>query len=1103
MEQTQQPSEYRLRRKFNCRFQKPSTAGPESDGNLDSLELGAAQVSAGLRPGMLTLPEEKKLFSGNRNEYLEARNFVLMQWCKDKTRFLSEEEVLVAAKAQLESEGAGSLQPDLLQTVYRFLHKQGLINCGLLKMDPNIPSKSAIRDRLYAMLNMGEVDLSVTSAKMVRSLLGKHFGIDLSDKKALIGSLIDDYLLDRKQSEEYQNGESKRESKGKQSNPKVIVIGAGPAGLAAALHLQRHGKCSVTILEARDRVGGRVFSHNAPGFSCPVDLGASIITGTVPDVGNNLPADPSSLVCSQLGIGLHQLGSGNDALPLYDAASGKKFDAEVDAVVEKLRDEILDDVADALDDADSDPQQFIDVNTMCLADLIDASMKKRLLTDNENSETLRLLHWHWANLEYGCSAPLSAVSAAHWNQDEVYGGFGGPHCMVIGGYDGPLKKMAACLGPSIVKLSCPVHHVAIMNNNKVRVSYSTAGIDNNKDNEDKEDIDEEEQTLECDAVIVTVPLGVLKAISDTAFDPPLPQWKQDAIHRLGFGNLNKIILEFPAVFWDDSVDYFGAVGDKDGLNENTRGWCFMFWNFHRFCGAPVLAALVSGQAAHQAESMSDDQLKEKAMEALRRINPTMATTTPIPDPVACVVSRWGSEPFSKGSYSYVAVGASGDDYDVLAMPVGRRILFAGEHTVRQHPDTVGGAMLSGIREAARVIELLETEIDDEPFVGDIALESAGRVHEGVQPQGEVLEAPPRAVMGIDVERMDQIARNRAAAREASKGVWRAILAAEGEGEGEGGLAMVHVLKELSGDAESRVMVVRCLLQASERALRVIARREECMLPIEEWVLKQFALDVEAQCDGLRLLSRMWPLGVKSKSTLKNVILKKYRVHPDAVVRKVVQAIMTSMAVLGNDNVTVEGKKARTDVDELDQNAENPENPENPQQPMLKLDVKIDEEAARDITKVEEEAKRLEAMAKQLAMESLSEINQKKGALDVHPESLLSFDEYRKHTEKKRKIQKAQESNDHHTSTMRDERKEKELHFDLAKKTDALVSYVLSKHLEARRITKEQYKSILRKVGDKVMSKMNQSDLDGGRATYDKRKKSIIALTEQYVAAYTR
>jgi lysine-specific histone demethylase 1 len=46
----------------------------------------------------------------------------------------------------------------------------------------------------------------------------------------------------------------------------------------------------------------------------------------------------------------------------------------------------------------------------------------------------RLLDWFWCNLEYGCSAPLAAVSLAHWNQDEEFGGFGGDHAMVVGGY---------------------------------------------------------------------------------------------------------------------------------------------------------------------------------------------------------------------------------------------------------------------------------------------------------------------------------------------------------------------------------------------------------------------------------------------------------------------------------------------------------------------------------------------------------------------------------------------------------------------------------------------------------------------------------------------
>jgi lysine-specific histone demethylase 1 len=60
------------------------------------------------------------------------------------------------------------------------------------------------------------------------------------------------------------------------------------------------------------------------------------------------------------------------------------------------------------------------------------------------------------------------------------------------------------------------------------------------------------------------------------------------------------------------------------------------------------------------------------------------------EPVAVKVTQWASDEFSRGSYSYVAVGCTGQEYDTLALPVSRCVLFAGEHTCREHPDSVGG-----------------------------------------------------------------------------------------------------------------------------------------------------------------------------------------------------------------------------------------------------------------------------------------------------------------------------------------------------------------------------------------------------------------------------
>lgn len=93
----------------------------------------------------------------------------------------------------------------------------------------------------------------------------------------------------------------------------VVVVGAGPSGLSAAWNLQNQG-IRVTVLEARDRVGGRV--HTVEGaLSVPVDFGAQLCTGTEADVARSIPPDPSSLLMLQAGVGHIDLIS---TAPLFD-----------------------------------------------------------------------------------------------------------------------------------------------------------------------------------------------------------------------------------------------------------------------------------------------------------------------------------------------------------------------------------------------------------------------------------------------------------------------------------------------------------------------------------------------------------------------------------------------------------------------------------------------------------------------------------------------------------------------------------------------------------------------------------------------------------------
>ncbi|KAG0474313.1 hypothetical protein HPP92_013999 [Vanilla planifolia] len=237
------------------------------------------------------------------------------------------------------------------------------------------------------------------------------------------------------------------------------------------------------------------------------------------------------------------------------------------------------------------------------------------------------MDWHFANLEYGCAAPLKEVSLPYWNQDDVYGGFGGAHCMIKGGYgtvlDHLFKGIDVRLNHVITEISYEVSDLNEIDGRpkKVRVRTSAG------------------EEFSADAVLITVPLGCLKA-NTIRFSPALPDWKESSIQRLGFGVLNKVVLEFPNVFWEETVDYFGATAE----DSNSRGHCFMFWNVKKTVGAPVLIALVVGKAAVYGQNISSEDHINHALMVLRKL----FGESSVPDPVAYVVTNWGLDPFSRG-----------------------------------------------------------------------------------------------------------------------------------------------------------------------------------------------------------------------------------------------------------------------------------------------------------------------------------------------------------------------------------------------------------------------------------------------------------------------
>lgn len=417
----------------------------------------------------------------------------------------------------------------------------------------------------------------------------------------------------------------------------VLVLGAGIAGLAAARALSAQGR-SVIVLEARNRIGGRIWTETSLGL--PLDLGASWIHG--------VNGNPITKLAQEFGA---QTVPTDDENGLVFHADGSLMSAAEWAELEALFDELYAEVAVMQDDTEADIS-------------LQAAFEAVLARHDLSRETIRRLNYYaylGTSLEYG--ADMKDLSLWWWDQDEVFGGL---EVIFPGGYHQITAGLAQGLDLRLNEV------VRVVRYGKPGVAVETSsGI------------------FEAAQAVVTFPLGVLKQAS-VQFDPPLPDSKQTAIKRLGMGVLNKVYLKFPSVFWGETIETISYLG------ENLGEWSDWL-SFVPLTGEPVLMAFHGGDRGFALEKLSEAELRAGALKTLRVI-----FGEDLPEPEGLLVTRWGKDPFSLGAYSHLPPFSSGEDYDRLAAPVDGVLFFAGEATSRKYPATVHGAYLSGLRAAGEM-----------------------------------------------------------------------------------------------------------------------------------------------------------------------------------------------------------------------------------------------------------------------------------------------------------------------------------------------------------------------------------------------------------------
>ena len=476
--------------------------------------------------------------------------------------------------------------------------------------------------------------------------------------------------------------------------PKVVVVGAGVAGLACARQLLARG-AHVLVLEARSRIGGRVHTARVHGETM-VDFGASWFHGNENNpfydfAETALGASLETKVVPFTSVSV----TGGDGTAINQETL---FSALVK--VESMLETVAQELSETKDTAGPERSLY-----HALADLysLDKSLWAKTRAEKEALNTIL------SQIESTENACLSQLSARHFNVgNELQGG---DHSVV-----GGMRSVVSALSKGVsVRFNATATRIKLLR---------SAGRSMGKKTKRAPKVavcTSEGDCVEADAVVVTCPLGVLKA-KQVAFEPPLPRWKQDAIRIMGFGNMDKVILKFKAPFWPSGTHWIGfnapidangrvISGSQDSnlsvLHRPRRNvWSF---NLMPVTGEPVLVSLLTGVLGDNLRTKPPSESIAYVRNALRYATGVRV----VPQHIAARVVRWKDDPHARGAYAYMAKGATPDTVKKLGKPVHDAIFFAGEHTSEKRFGYVDGAFETGRREAKRVLETWVARLADE------------------------------------------------------------------------------------------------------------------------------------------------------------------------------------------------------------------------------------------------------------------------------------------------------------------------------------------------------------------------------------------------------
>jgi monoamine oxidase len=515
---------------------------------------------------------------------------------------------------------------------------------------------------------------------------------------------------------------------------KYVIIGAGASGLRCANVLIReygYDANDILILEARDRIGGRIYTTremrvtiSGKNVEFSIDHGAAWVSGTgldwaVEPVTGNENAIPESNPMMELleeatppgesvyETHLNPIFTGNPWMRPQEIAhktgevvlyvEGRNLDKDSSIISEALEryftilEEVSlvgEDLHDRGMDIETTKQSFHDtIEKVKHQTKLQEQLRDFSASDRSAIEGLTDFYLYVIGCWEGTSiSDLQLYQFINDSDDEVEfdeeytkeGDFYGPHCTLKHGMETVLQPLLKDGVRERIRLNEEVS--AIRDQDSLVVLETSTGF-----------------TVKADYCVVTMPIGCLQEAigSKRLFQPELSDPKLEAIRAMSMGSYKKVFLTFDHIFWSVNEAMLGMVRKSTETNsDDPLGNYLLFDNLWARDGIPCLEAVLVGAPGHWFAHKSDEVIRDAVLNFMQE---AMGLESDIR--VLCTGShttRWEEDPFSRGAYSHMCLGALSRHVDELRCPEwGGRLIFAGEGTIVEYEGSVHAALFSG------------------------------------------------------------------------------------------------------------------------------------------------------------------------------------------------------------------------------------------------------------------------------------------------------------------------------------------------------------------------------------------------------------------------